>query len=114
MTKDEALKLALEVMHNQGDVGTDDWIAAEKAIKEALAAPEQEPMHPEIKKMYEDFFDKCFRESPVIKAALAAPPKKWTSLTNEDRRIIDNNYLCQLGSVEHFKAVEEKLRELNQ
>ena len=23
----------------------------------------QEPMHPEIKKMYEDFFDKCFRES---------------------------------------------------
>ena len=40
----EALKLALEVMHNQGDVGTDEWIAAEKAIKEALAQPEQEPV----------------------------------------------------------------------
>tara|TARA_R110002126_G_scaffold27206_1_gene91436 strand:+ start:210 stop:764 length:555 start_codon:yes stop_codon:yes gene_type:complete len=26
---------------------------------------EQEPMHPEIKKMYEDYFDKCFSESSV-------------------------------------------------
>jgi hypothetical protein len=37
--KDEALKLALEVMHDQGDVGVDEWIAAEAAIKQALAAP---------------------------------------------------------------------------
>jgi hypothetical protein len=45
--KDEALKLALEVMHNQGDVGVDEWIAAEAAINQALAAPvqpEQEPV----------------------------------------------------------------------
>jgi hypothetical protein len=39
MTKDEALKLALEVMHNQGDVGVDEWIAAKAAIKQALAQP---------------------------------------------------------------------------
>lgn len=32
--------------------------------QEIEAQPAQEPMHPEIKKMYEDFFDKCFRESP--------------------------------------------------
>jgi hypothetical protein len=47
MTKDDALKLALEVMHNQGDVGVDEWIATEAAINQALAAPvqpEQEPM----------------------------------------------------------------------
>jgi len=44
MTKDEALKMALEVMRNQGDVSVDEWIATEKAIKEALAQPEQEPM----------------------------------------------------------------------
>ena len=37
MTKDEALKLALEVMRNQGDVSVDEWIATEKAIKEAIA-----------------------------------------------------------------------------
>ena len=42
MTK-EALKLALEVMRNQGDVSVDEWIGTEKAIKEALAQPEQEP-----------------------------------------------------------------------
>jgi hypothetical protein len=159
MTKDEALKLALDAL--EGVVYAEHNVQpAITAIKAALAQPEQEPafygflceeeccvyicyspcgpggpnnelptayytsppqrkpeqepMHPEIKKMYEDFFDKCFRESFVIKAALAAPPKKWTSLTNEDRRIIDNNYICQLGSVEHFKAVEEKLKELNQ
>jgi len=40
----EALKLALEVMHNQGDVGVDEWIAAKAAIKAALAQPEQEPV----------------------------------------------------------------------
>jgi hypothetical protein len=41
MTKDEALTMALEVMHNQGDVSTDDWIAVENAIKAALAQTEQ-------------------------------------------------------------------------
>jgi hypothetical protein len=41
MTKDEALKLALEVMRNQGDVGVDEWLAAEAAIKQALAQPVQ-------------------------------------------------------------------------
>ena len=40
--KDEALKLALEVMHDQGDVGVDEWIAAEAAIKQVLAAPVQD------------------------------------------------------------------------
>jgi hypothetical protein len=44
MTKDDALKLALEVMHNQGDVGVDEWIATEAAINQALAAPVQEPV----------------------------------------------------------------------
>ena len=32
-------------------------------LEEALAQPEHDPMHPEIKKLYEDFFDECFRES---------------------------------------------------
>ena len=33
----KAMKLALEVMRDQGDVSVDEWIATEKAIKEALA-----------------------------------------------------------------------------
>jgi hypothetical protein len=41
----EALKMALEVMRNQGDVSVDEWIATEKAIKEALAQTEQGDKH---------------------------------------------------------------------
>jgi uncharacterized protein YbjQ (UPF0145 family) len=44
MTKDKALKMALEVMQNQGDVSVDEWIATEKAIKEALANDALEKM----------------------------------------------------------------------
>ena len=38
----EALKRALHVMRNQGDIGVDEWIAAEKTILEAL---EKEALH---------------------------------------------------------------------
>jgi hypothetical protein len=38
-------------MRNQGDVSVDEWIATEKAIKEALAQPEQEPV------AWEQFYD---------------------------------------------------------
>jgi len=41
MTKDEALDLALEIMHNQGDVGVAEWRAAEAAIKQVRSAPVQ-------------------------------------------------------------------------
>ena len=44
MDKDEALDLALEIMHNQGDVGVDEWRAAEAAIKQARSTPVQEPV----------------------------------------------------------------------
>ena len=43
----------------------------------AAAQAVQEPMHPEIKKMYEDYFDKCFRES-------SAQQRPWAGLTAED------------------------------
>ena len=32
-----AVKQALELMHNRGDVGVDEWIAAEAAIKQVIA-----------------------------------------------------------------------------
>jgi hypothetical protein len=43
----------------------------------ALAQPVQEPMHPQIKKMYEDYFDKCFRESSVAQ-------RTWVGLTRKE------------------------------
>ena len=47
MTKDEALKLALEALelsHPRFGIGTAIYIKATAAIKEALAQPEQEPV----------------------------------------------------------------------
>jgi hypothetical protein len=101
ITKDEALKLALEALENTTPTGFNmerdkQFFEAITALREALAekpaqqdipdliagalgvsrgtaydmmrealkeaSPVQEPMHPELKKMYEDYFDKCFRE----------------------------------------------------
>jgi cyclopropane fatty-acyl-phospholipid synthase-like methyltransferase len=54
MTKDEALQMCLEYIetdaHERRHVR---W-----AIKDAMAQPEL--MHPELRKMWEDYFDKCF------------------------------------------------------
>ena len=70
MTDREAMKLALEAL----ELLTGAWQTFEAldygdnaitALKEALAQPEQKPMHPELRKMWEDHFDKCFRESSV-------------------------------------------------
>jgi hypothetical protein len=95
MTKDEALKLTLEALesadwyidqlemlvYSVDDDGTHENRAkvqvAITAIKAALAQPVQEPMHPQIKKMYEDYFDKCFKES-------SAPQRTWVGLTDEE------------------------------
>jgi hypothetical protein len=67
----------------------------------------QEPMHPEIKKMYENYFDKCFRES-------SAAQRTWVGLTDEE---IQEMRLKTLDSVatnyETYKAIEAKLKEKN-
>ena len=71
-----------------------------------FAVPAQEPMHPEIKKMYEDYFDKCFRES-------SAQKHPWVGLTNDEVNSFAAG--CHLGnSVQGaiYKA-EAKLREKN-
>ena len=54
----QAAQQALEALH---------YGKANKAVtilREALAQPEQKPMHPELRKMWEDYFDKCFRTQP--------------------------------------------------
>ena len=130
MTKDEALKLALEAL-KQIDEAMPFPVAklAQAAIKEALAQPaqkyrrgnrlicleteeycvihisgtdrqwvkfptsyigvytneqvaelfellpkepKQEPMHPELRKMWEDYFDKCFRRKPLTDKQILA------------------------------------------
>jgi hypothetical protein len=79
MDKNEALKLALEALERYQikRQDFDIFVEAITAIKEALAQPAQEPMHPDIKKMYEDYFDKCFRES-------SAAQRPWVGLTSKE------------------------------
>jgi hypothetical protein len=106
MDKDEALRLALEALKTIDEAMP--FPVAKLAIKECTAALEakDEPMHPDIKKLYEDYFDKCFRES-------SPPQRTWVGLTNDEVNNIAAG--CHLGnSVQDaiFRA-EAKLKEKN-
>jgi hypothetical protein len=61
--------------------------------------PEQKPMHPELKKMYEDFFDKCFKET-VDLALDTTPP---AAQQEYERGVIDGRQMQAQSSVD--KAV---------
>jgi len=70
----------------------------------APPAPQSaQPMHPDIKKMYEDYFDKCFRES-------FAPQRPWVNLTDDDRFEIAAE---QHGWEDLLIAAEARLKEKN-
>ena len=121
MTKDEALRLALEALEKIAYVTAMDyeyqrWAReAITAIKAALEANEfnpdwdtqavlveeiqrmakrieeleakDKPMHPEIKKLYEDYFDKCFRESSSLDKCFRdsfSPQRTWVGLTHAE------------------------------
>ncbi len=43
----------------------DDDRRAQRAKLLTPFKPKQEPMHPELRKMWEDYFDKCFRRKPL-------------------------------------------------
>ena len=104
MTKDEALKLALEVMRNQGDVSVDEWIATEKAIKEALAQPEQ----PKVRTGNCLRVGVCASEGHKIQ-----PQRTWVGLTDEEvKKIVGlDRYTDLLKEVVQY--VEAKLRSKN-
>jgi hypothetical protein len=71
--------------------------------KEALAQPEQKPMHPQLKTMLEEYFDKCFAESE--------PQRTWVGLTDEDIALIDWESL--VTKKDCVQAIEAKLKEKN-
>ena len=134
MTK-EALKLALEVMRNQGDVSVDEWIATEKAIKEALAnealekmaenarelgldyEPEQEPVawRAWVSKFPQGTgSDWVYVTKPIMKDSIhnqplyTTPPQRtWVGLTDIDYAGLP---LEQVGLV---RWAEAKLKEKN-
>ncbi len=115
MTKDEALKMALEVMRNQGDVSVDEWIATEKAIKEALAQPEQ----PKVRTGGCLLVGVCASEGHKI-----APQRTWVGLTDDEIEhafktnsvMVDNGnayMVAGLRAVNIAQAIEAKLKEKN-
>jgi conjugal transfer/entry exclusion protein len=58
----DAMKQALEALDAYSWEQVD---AARAALRAAIEqAEKQKPMHPELRKMWEDYFDKCFRDSP--------------------------------------------------
>ena len=84
MTKDEALKLALEAL-KQIDEAMPVPVAklAQAAIKEALAQPEQEPVG-----KFAKFTDGIWREVTDGSAGVllyTTPQRTWVGLTDEDR-----------------------------
>ena len=130
MTKDDALKMALEAWQTSA-YGTAQHhkamlVAMTEVGKKVLEQPKQERVEwgvdwghngerscVVIVKKYSDGRIKVVANEVDLETS-PPPMREWVSLTNEDRLVIDNEYINELGSVEHFKAVEEKLRELNQ
>ena len=135
MTKDEALKLALEalVLNNvewkhladSGDSG--DWSAEDQdhykqteeaitAIKEALAQPEQEPVaFCKVEDVYNN--DSLLTQLGVKRGDLlyTTPPQRtWVGLTPQERDEINERVY---GAVPHHvafhAAIEQALREKN-
>jgi hypothetical protein len=78
-----------------------------KAVGATVAEPVQKPMHPEIKKMYEDYFDRCFRASPVF--------REWVGLTDEEIDDLSREMVKGGKSVNWLsRAIEQRLKEKNQ
>lgn len=67
--------------------------------------PVAKPMHPEIKKLYEDFFDKHFAETQ----------RAWVELTDDEIEVIYEQHHNQYGECEsvnwgYERAIEAKLK----
>lgn len=79
-------------------------------LRAALAESAQKPMHPEIKKMYEDYFDKCYRES-------SAQQRPWVGLTDEEINEITSKVIgfnsCAGWEEDYARAIEQALKEKN-
>ena len=111
MTKDEALKLALEFIENS-ECGTADL---EARIKEALAQPEQEPvlwMMPDGKTV--DKWGLQFYSSDVGTPLYTTPPQRKPLTDEEILSIARDHYNPhQRPEISFARAIEAKLKEKN-
>jgi hypothetical protein len=132
MTKDEALKMALEVMRNQGDVSVDEWIATEKAIKDALAnealekmaenarelgldyEPEQEPVAWAKFSAKGNIIDLLSEPDDDYTPLYTAPPQR-KPLTEDEILLISAECAAthQHTDIHFAKAIEQALKDRN-
>ena len=124
MTKDEALKLALEALEHEAKIGNDDAYKLERdAIKETLAQPEQEPvgwldsndklaefMHKDLKAEHDkrDSSTPRYFQIPVY---TTPPQRTWVGLTDEEISAID--WKSDETLHDFARAIEAKLKEKN-
>ena len=92
MTKDEALKLALEAMMKWSWPLNSQESEAIAAIRQALEQPEQEPVA-YITGEYKGYFtieqtNKSFVLTQGMNLYTAPPKRKWVGLTDEELRDI--------------------------
>ena len=67
------------------EYGREEWHCVVRNARRLYTAPpkdEPKPMHPELRKMWEDHFDKCFRAMPVPKQAEPVEPVAWVNQAN--------------------------------
>jgi hypothetical protein len=114
MTKDEALKLALEALELLTDTeqtfgALDYGDNAITAIKQALAQPAQEPVG-----KFAKFTNGIWREvtdgSPGVSLYTAPPQRPWVDLTSKQLNEIFEVAMTGEGAVNLARA---KLKELN-
>ena len=124
MTKDEALKLALEAL--SPDPYRSEWVVAldmDKAItaiKEALAQPEQKPVawmtEDECEVYTSKQVDGCFQHDHI--PLYTTPPQRtWVGLTEKDiceAAVKSQEGISPRDDTLHFAiAIEAKLKEKN-
>ena len=112
MTKDEALKLALEAFDSMIGRKPERVEQAITAIKEALAQPEQEPVAWMNDSTPSGIFARHMEGAKnfgcTIPLYTTPPQRTWVGLTDEDELDWDGGDLKSL-----VKAIEAKLKEKN-
>ena len=74
----------------------------EHKVGEYIPMPEQKPMHPQLRAMLEEYFDKCFAQS--------ASQRTWIELTDEEISASSKGNMTRNGFA---RTIEAKLKEKN-